>query len=617
MCGICGAINIRIEKSTLDAMVDSLRHRGPDDSGIYTDESGIALGQTRLSIIDLSSGGHQPMVSSDGRHVMVFNGEIYNFLELQDQLKKVGYEFRSGSDTEVLINAFDHWGVECLGRLKGMFAFAIYDKVGRSLFIARDRFGEKPLYYSRTTSGGFLFASELRSLLVSGAIERELNTDVIGEFLSTQTVHPPATLVKDISALESGHYILVSENSFEKKCYWKPTVGRNDDDLTTAFSRVRELFMASVGRQLISDVPLGAFLSGGIDSTILVGVASLLSSKKFSTYTVAFDDSEFKDGYYSQKAADFFKTDHHEIKLKIDDVLHQVPAALNAFDHPSADGINTYLVSGAVAKSGLKVALSGIGGDEIFAGYDNFKLLSSLQEKSRWIGLFPKSARRGLTSLFERDQISIHTKKKLAYLKSNLSLSAAYEITRKFYFDLQIEKFGLKNRRNIIQSIEFQHGNSFSAISELELQYYMHDVLLRDTDQMSMNHALEVRAPFLDYELVDYVMSLPDDFKKDKSVNKPLFVNALMEFIPEELISRQKQGFSMPFDRWIRNELHSFCSDRLRNLKSMGLLEPDYIDSVWKQFKIKPQTINWSRIWLLVSLSNWISKNGIRVSHAG
>jgi asparagine synthase (glutamine-hydrolysing) len=293
-----------------------------------------------------------------------------------------------------------------------------------------------------------------------------------------------------------------------------------------------------------------------------------------------------------------------------------VPAALNAFDHPSADGINSYIVAGAVRGSGVKVALSGIGGDEIFGGYSGFRLLNLLHERKALASLFPKFIRTRTASVFTSATNNIQVAKLLEYLKTDLDIADNYHLTRKLLFDHQIKRLGFELLRvpSVVMEL-VEKGTSYSLISKLEIQNYLHDVLLRDTDQMSMSHALEVRAPFLDHRLIDYVLGLPNQMKVDAKVNKSLFVTALRDFIPDDLINRPKQGFSMPFDRWMRNELKAFCMDRLSFLKRTQLFSTSGIDLLWNQFLSQPKAVSWSRIWLLVSLSNWIEQNEISVMH--
>ena len=613
MCGIAGFINSKCSESHLSAMLLAMKHRGPDDEGIFVDEKqNIGLAQVRLSIIDLSMGGHQPMWGKDKQHVIVFNGEIYNFHSIKIVLVKLGHTFHSSSDTEVLLKAYEVWGTECLQRINGMFAFAIYDQVKQILFLARDRFGEKPLYFYQGSDNEFIFASEIRGLLATGRVKAELNLAVLPEFLAFQTVHRPATLLKDVNLLEPGTYLVVDRHTVQKRRYWQPAICENTNDVSGAANKVLELFIESVKGRLISDAPLGAFLSGGIDSTILVGVASSMV-RSFNTYTVAFDDAAFKDGYYAEIAAKKFGTQHHEIKLSMKDVVHQVPEALGAIDHPSADGVNTYIISKAVRTSGIEVALSGLGGDEIFGGYASFRQLSGLTKTSRNIKRVPAVIRKALARMFLNNQSSIPLLKKAHYLQSDLSMEDNYLLTRRYFFPQQIRKL-MPEGKSVVSKVEVLYHRTdqfYSAISTWEMEYYMHDVLLRDTDQMSMANSLEVRTPFLDFPLIEYVLGLPDSMKFERDVNKSLFVNALKEFIPEELKHRPKQGFSMPFDRWMRNELQSFCEQRINYLESIDLFHSGSVRYFWNFFLKKNQSVNWARLWLLVSLSYWMERNSI------
>ncbi len=613
MCGISGFINTSFEKNQLDNMLLHMQHRGPDDKGVFIKpDNAIGLGQVRLSIIDLSEQGHQPMFSADGNYVIVFNGEIYNFKDIKLNLQTLGSSFKSNSDTEVLLHAYQKWGTACLEQLNGMFAFAIHDIAKNTTFIARDRFGEKPFYYTRLSNNGFVFSSEIRALLASKVVNPVLNRAVLPEFLAQQTVHYPNTLIKDVYSLEPAHYILIGKDTFVKKCYWKAEIKSIDIDHKKALQQVRDLFIDGVEKRLVSDVPLGAFLSGGIDSTILVGVASQLNKNAFNTYTVAFDDPAFKDGYYSQIAAKHFGSKHHEIKLSMQDVLHEIPLALQGIDHPSADGVNSYLVSKAVKKEGLKVALSGLGGDEIFGGYASFKQLSSLSQKNKYVKLMPSSLRKAIVNPFVKATTSIKAQKIAAYLQSDLSIAKNYATTRQFFFNTQITKLVEQEFAGYHPHASNKASNySYSNISILESSYYMHDVLLRDTDQMSMANSLEVRAPFLDHRLFELVLSLDNSHKINPTINKSLFVNALIDYIPQELLHRPKQGFSMPFDNWMRNELNLFCLQQLAYLKDNKIFNAQVIDEYWNYYLNKISNLNWARIWLLVSLSNWLQINKI------
>lgn len=339
MCGITGIYGLKEEQSAqvIRVMNKCIAHRGPDDEGYYTDAD-VALGHRRLAIIDLSPAGHQPMKSNDGNLEIIFNGEIYNFREVKKLLSD--YHFRSGSDTEMILAAYQKWGKQCVHHFNGMFAFAIWDKQKKEMFIARDRLGIKPVYYYRSNNL-FVFASEVRALLESGLVPRKLNRSAIHEFFVYQTVHAPQTLIQDVMMLMPGHYALIKNNSFEIEEYWN--VAKNADYSSEGKSykdvckHVEQLFVEAVERRLISDVPFGAFLSGGIDSSAVVGIMSRIHSQPVKTFNIAFDESEFSEAKFAAMVAKKFKTDHHEFLLKPEDFLEQLPEAMNALDHPSGD----------------------------------------------------------------------------------------------------------------------------------------------------------------------------------------------------------------------------------------------------------------------------------------
>ena len=370
-------------------------------AGVWSAEE-ISLGHRRLSIIDLSPESNQPFVSSDGRYVIVYNGELYNYRELKLELqgaakgsKHQAYIFRTGSDTEVVLAAFVRYGYKCLEYFNGMYAFAIYDTEQKKLFIARDRMGVKPLYYSYGEEG-LMFSSELRSILHSGFKTFKLNREVLPEYTLYQTVFAPNTIIKGIRFLEAGHYMVVTAEGAEMVQYYNLNhVLKEKGDLpySEICQKVRNLLTHSVQRRLVSDVPFGAFLSGGIDSSCIVGLMSELSSSRVNTFNVSFDEDEYSESGYAKQIAQKFNTVHHEIRLQPNDFLNQLPAALKAMDHPSGDGPNTYVVSGATKAQGITMALSGIGGDEVFAGYDVFKRMKSLEKKA-WLNVFPLFLRK-------------------------------------------------------------------------------------------------------------------------------------------------------------------------------------------------------------------------------
>ncbi|MDZ4698695.1 MAG: asparagine synthase (glutamine-hydrolyzing) [Rhodothermales bacterium] len=623
MCGISGIFGtgVHLPTQTIQRMTDSLAHRGPDDAGIYVDDH-MALGQTRLSILDLSANGHQPMESISGRYLIVFNGEVFNYRSVRAQLVDRGYSFRSDTDTEVILYAYAEWGPACLERFNGMFAFAVYDRERRSVFIARDRLGIKPLYLARSREGALLFSSEVRSILSSGLVPPQLNRRILPLYLKYQTVPAPDTLIEGIEMLLPGHWMEVTADGEQKKSYWNVLGNANPDaahhTADQARDEVRRLLTASVERRLISDVPLGAFLSGGIDSSIIVGLMSRLGSAPVRTFTIGFEDPSFEDGVYAQRMARQFRTDHTELKLSYVDILQQIPQALAAQDHPSGDGVNTYLVSRAVKEAGLSVALSGLGGDELFAGYSLFGRIAR-QQRARLLWRFaPQPLRRGIAHALYSVRPSIASQKMHDLLVSDGSLPEVYPLGRQCFGAAQAARLlsarpsGADPYASLLRaSYAVNMGATLlSRISYAEARTYMHDVLLRDTDQMSMASALEVRVPFLDHELVEYAMGLPDAVKRPNGVPKRLLVEAFSDLLPATVINRPKQGFIMPFDTWMRGPLKALCLDNLDVLAHSSAFQAPVVHQYWNDFRAGNKALSWSRLWLLVSLGAWCKANG-------
>lgn len=631
MCGISGIYGLKDEHAAggiIRMMNDKLVHRGPNDEGVYTDVN-IALGHRRLSIIDLSSAGHQPMNSSDGRYSIVFNGEIYNFQEIKNKICESQnpasqIQFKTQSDTEVLLAAYQIWGKECLDLLNGMFAFAIWDRHSKELFIARDRLGIKPLYYYQNETC-VLFASEVRALLASEIVPRIASKDGIIDFLRYQTIHAPNTILKDVYMLMPGHCMQISKEGFKITEYWnlKNTISKESEGKSykEVGTDIKELLLASVERRLISDVPFGAFLSGGIDSSAIVGLMSQVSNRQVKTFSVVFDESEFSEAKYAKMVARKFNTDHHELKLTPNDFLNELPSGLSAFDHPTADALNTYVVSKLTKEAGITMALSGLGGDELFAGYDIFKRSAKLNNRqSLWN--IPSGLRKvtGKLLMGVKDTVSSEKINQLLSL-SNGRFSSTYPISRQFLNDDLISKLLLQKKlpENSIYALlnkQFDIDSSdiafLSKVSIAEISTYMQNVLLRDTDQMSMAHALEVRVPFLDYKLVEYVLGVSDEYKFPHYTKK-LLVESLGDLLPPEIVHRPKMGFLFPWDSWLRNELKDFCEQKLVQLGENDLFDKEVLIDYWTSFLKGDKKINWARIWIFVVLSNWLSENKVEI----
>ncbi|MCW3082850.1 MAG: asparagine synthase, glutamine-hydrolyzing [Bacteroidetes bacterium] len=627
MCGINGIYgleDVKIAGEKVSAMNDKMRHRGPDDAGIFTDEK-IALGHRRLSVIDLSAAGHQPMRSYDGRYQIVYNGELYNYKELKFELQRVivgsgqaAYFFQTNTDTEVILAAYARWGAECLQRFNGMFAFAIWNTQTKELFVARDRLGIKPLYYLYT-NGVFAFSSEIRSLLSGGLIPKKIDEKSLIDYLRYQTVHAPDTIVKGVKMLMPGHFIEMKNEQLKIKSYWSLAKNKTEIAKNKTYEdvckEVNQLLTKAVERRLIADVPFGAFLSGGIDSSAIVGLMSKVSAEKVKTFSITFDESEFSEATYAQLIAKKFDTDHHEIKLNPADFLAKLPLALKAMDHPSGDGPNTFIVSEATKHAGITMALSGLGGDELFAGYDVFKRAQELDKKAA-LNIVPKFMRSLGGSLLTTAKPGVASEKKAALLKQpKINFQSFYPLSRQVLLDKQISQLVKKqelpaNRVAEIIAPLTNRKNVITNVSIAEISTYMQNVLLRDTDQMSMAHALEVRVPFIDYTLVEYVLGLPDKFKSTASPKK-LLVDALGDLLPPEIVNRPKMGFTFPWKQWMKNELKTFCEEKMNALSKRNLFNENGVLKLWEQFLKDDPAITWSRIWYLVVLENWLEENNV------
>jgi asparagine synthase (glutamine-hydrolysing) len=624
MCGINGIFHFQKSNSIsgeLELMNQTLAHRGPDAEGVFK-ESAIELGHRRLSIIDVSENANQPMVSLDGNLVIVFNGELYNYLDLKNQLSD--YTFKTKGDTEVVLAAYQKWGEHALRAFNGIFSFAIWDKTKGELFIARDRLGVKPLYYF-LTNDVLVFSSSLKSILSTNRSSRKISKSALIDYLRYQTVHAPQTIIEDIAVLLPGHYAKINEEEgFQEKEYWALTQATrkkfsSTDEVKLA---VRNQLMKSVELQLVADVPFGAFLSGGIDSSLLVAIMSQVRSQKADTFSVVFREDQFSEKKYAQLIASKYQTNHHEIELSVNDFRELIPEALSFMDHPSGDGPNTYVVSKKTRAAGVKMALSGLGGDELFGGYSIFNQLPALQEK-KWLRSFPAYARRPFARLYGKAKGTVASTKIAALMSlEELDIEDIYQYYRQVYMDEQIMKllkYPSLTANRVFEITREQVGYRktgsplplLSKISIAEMSTYMQNVLLRDADQMSMAHGLEVRVPFLDHELVELAFGIEDKYK-NPATPKKLLVDAFTDLLPQEIYDRPKMGFVLPYEIWMKNELKSFCEERLNWLKDSGYFNATELEKIWQQFLKGNKLITWSRIWILVVLANWMKENNVR-----
>ena len=580
-------------------------HRGPNDHGIYHDPSQqIYLGQTRLSIQDISTAGHQPMSDDSGRYWIVFNGEIYNFMDIRQELESKGHHFISKTDTEVILYGYREWGEAVVQRLRGMFAFAIYDRGAQfgpgpkgsqngdaspSLFLARDRFGIKPLYFY-LTGDSLIFASEIKALLASGVVPALLDRQTLWDYLSYGSALQPRTFIQGVQALLPGHTAKIALNplSINFQCYWdiaaatSQTAEHQQPSLTytEAVTRVRQQLEEATRLHLIADVPVGAFLSGGIDSTAVVGLMSQYVRQPIKTFSIGFEHNHapLNELRWARLAAARFNTDHHEVIITGQQVAQSWDRLVTAIDQPSHDGTNTFFVSEATKQGGVTVALSGLGGDELFAGYPHFRRISqanrlapsglpwAIDPLARLSGFLPGRLRLGLETLTATPQ------ERLASIRRWHKDSAKQQIfSAAFLADFSPEP----NTRDQLNT----PGNlsPVAAVSYAEIQGYLRDTLLRDADVMSMAHSLELRPVLLDHKLAETVFSLPDSYKLDSGTGKRVFKDAVSDLLPQEIINRPKRGFEFPLNSWLSGVLYQQASYALQSRTAQALFSPDYL----------------------------------------
>jgi asparagine synthase (glutamine-hydrolysing) len=627
MCGIAGLLDFDENNQPgnsgkiLRVMLDSIRHRGPDDRGeeLIASENGptLHLGHQRFSIIDLSPGGHQPMANEDQSLWLSTNSEIYNYRELREELSDQ-FRFNSQSDTEVLLKSYEHWGIDCLEKLRGMFAFAVWDSKKQQLILARDRLGIKPLYYIAGEKQ-FLFASEVRALLASGLSDSEINPTGLYHYLSFGHLKSPESLIGGIQELKAGHYLIVeSDGSFKETQYWHPL--NSLEAAENEGESIQNILHESVRFRQVSDVPMGAFLSGGIDSSAIVSHMANTSDEPITTLTIGFKEKEFDESAHSAEISRLFKTRHKLLTLDEEQLLDALPSAINAMDQPSMDGINTFLISRAANEAGLKVVLSGLGGDELFGGYPSFQLVPNLLEKKKWLQHYPKFLLKLGIKMLKYSLSSDQSTKLDHWLNGKLSGAHEYYLIRALYCQDQVselfqdqslvEKETLKNFQTTKDSLNLEKlDGDFSLISYLETTHYLQNMLLRDTDMMSMAHPLEVRVPFMDHKLVEHMFSMPAKLKKLTTTPKALLVDSMKPPLPDSIVHRKKMGFTLPFDPWMRGamkpEMESVLLTSVKPLEN--LISQGAIEKIWQQFLAGK--ISWSRPWALYVLKRWVDKN--------
>jgi len=614
MCGICG-FNWS-DRSLVDDMADIMTHRGPDQQGSFVDD-GISLGHSRLSIIDLSDRGNQPMGNEDGSIQIVYNGEIYNFKELRDILEKHGHNFVSSTDTEVIVHAYEEWGVECVKRFRGMFAFAIWDSNKKQLFLARDRIGIKPLYYY-FDSGEFMFASEIKAILLNPAVKREVNPKSLYYFMGYEYVPTPFTLFNGIKKLPPAHTLLFQNNKIKLTRYWDLYFSTAEGNESYLSDEIYNLLQESVLLRLISDVPLGAFLSGGIDSSAIVGLMSQMRDEPVKTFTIGYEDESYSELEYARQVADLFGTDHKEIIVDPNSVEY-FDKTVWYLDEPMTDPslIPEYIFC-REAKKYVTVCLSGAGGDEAFLGYDRF-VASKMDHFYR---IIPEILRKNFISKIV-DMLPPQPQKKGAInvVKrfidgSNLPLEGQH-MRWQYFSSKNDEKLLYKGTlRHMSENIDpFEHINKYYLTCNLndqvareqymEINSFLVDNVLVKADRMGMANALEVRVPYLDHNFLELCATIPGSMKLKGLTTKYIFKKSMLRLLPKDIVYRKKHGFSFPIKNWLRNELKEYMRDMLNNSEIIREnFDLYYLNKLVEQHLRGTQNHS-HRLWALMNLELW------------
>ncbi len=621
MCGITGYIG-QGDRRILEKMTGSLRHRGPDDEGFYL-KDGIGLGHRRLSIIDLKT-GHQPMTNEDKTVWLIFNGEIYNFKGLREKLISQGHKFVTQSDTEAIIHLYEEKGEEFLKELNGMFSLALWDKGKKRLILARDRLGQKPLYYALVNQS-LVFGSELKSVLEYPQIKKELDWQSLAKYLIYEYPPAPHTIFKDIYKLGPGEYLVHQNKQIVVKKYWEISFNRHPEELTKQeyISELEKRFEEAIKKRLVADVPLGIFLSGGIDSTSIAYYAQKNSLSKIKTFSIGFKDKSFDESNYARQAAKFLKTEHYEQILEPEDCLGLIPQIADFLDEPLADAsiIPTFLLS-KFTREKVTVALSGDGGDELLMGYPTFQAYyfdRIYQKIPNWLkNYLINPIIRHLPVSF--DNISFDFKLKRFITGSQYQPEIRNQIWLGSFLPEQIKKIFTPSvyqqikPDNIFGDIEdylkkVNNEQLSNRLIYLYLKNYLQDDILVKTDRASMAVSLEVRAPFLDHELVDFINSMPNQYKLRGWQTKYLFKELMKDKVPQNIVFRSKKGFGMPVAKWIKDELKDFVLDIFSQskIKRQGIFNFDYINQLLREH-FNSQKDNRKLIWTLLVFEIWLEK---------
>lgn len=648
MCGIVGFWKFKAEskdllQDSIERMTGKLTHRGPDDTGFYIDEKeGIALGHRRLSILDLSFCGHQPMECFSSRYVIVYNGEVYNFNEIRKSIEREGIKFKSSSDTEVILAAISRWGLRrALSTFNGMFAFCMWDKKEKKLYLVRDRIGIKPLYFG-IQKGVLFFASELKALCANRLFEPEVNRDALSLFFRHNYIPTPYSIYRGIQKLKPGHYMVIDKNLNMDICrYWnveeiaekgiKKQLNLSEKE---CISELEKLLLDSISKRMIADVPLGAFLSGGVDSSTVVALMQAQSSISVKTFTIGFYEEGFNEAKFAGAVAKHLGTEHTELYVTPKEAIEAIPLLGDIYDEPFSDSsqIPTFLIS-RLTRRFVTVSLSGDGGDEIFGGYNRYFLANSIWSKIKWLSPFLKA--NLVTSL---ESISTAKWNKLSekfgfllpdVLKQRMSAGKLCKLTDilkssspdELYLKV-ISHYGkpedlvLNSREpeTILrdESVKKKIPNFIDRMMFLDLMTYLPDDILTKVDRASMRVSLEVRVPILDHRIVEFSKRLPLSLKMRKRENKWILRQVLYKYVPSKLIERAKMGFAIPLDAWLRDyPLRDWVEDLLdeKKIREDGFLNPEFVRKLWQEYlngRHGCQSLLWNVLMFQAWKEKWI-----------
>ena len=623
MCGIAGWINLENKTSQngeafLHAMCERMKHRGPDSEGLWLDEQ-VALGMRRLSIIDLHT-GEQPVYSEDKSVVVVMNGELYNFKEVRKDLEKRGHKFETATDTEILPHLYEEHGDALLEHINGMFAFALWDKRKKKLLIARDRFGEKPLYYG-VFDGKLIFASELKVLLANPSVKTEINTDALRRFLSFDYVPAPFSIYENIYKLPAAHFLSVENGEFKTRRYWNLTFHKNGNTQTfkEASQQLRDLLDDAVSMRLVSDVPLGILLSGGVDSSTVAAFAARQASEKIKTFSIGFEEDSFDESKYARRVAKHIGSEHFEEKLSVEKAADLISEIGMWLDEPLSDGslIPTFMLSRFVRKH-VTVALGGDGGDEIFAGYPMYYG----HKMARLYGSIPKILRAGVIEPIVKN-LPVSTKNlSFDYKAKRFVAASKYDTVTRHH--TWFGSFSIDEQKNLLSDEVLSKScgdiykgakdllkicdaaNEIEQMQFLDMNFYMAEDILTKVDRASMAVSLEVRAPFLDSRIAEFAASLPLDYKLKGNKGKYILKKAVEPLLPKSILERPKKGFGIPIAGWLKGRLNPLMHDLLapKRLNEQGLFNEKFVQKLIKEHENNTASHH-KQLWTLLVFQLW------------